>query len=167
MIVNTNILSTERAFSIRYPVKNSRAFCSPNQLYTKTLKIRASEIHTADHMSASFTDTIALFLWNTQRSSASIIRTKALNPTQNQIVISIKNEISEMSIQIHVDIQGEMNISYVFYSISIITSFLLRGGKLRGGLYWADIISHFTLILSRVRREMRRFFFASTRLSVA
>lgn len=53
------------------------------------------------------------------------------------------------------------------YSISTMISFLRRNGKLIGGLYWADIISHFMIYPSRERRSFKYFFFASTLPSVA
>lgn len=41
------------------------------------------------------------------------------------------------------------------------TSFLRRSGKLSGGLYCAEIISHFMIYPSRIRRPRSIFFFAS------
>ena len=51
------MLSTERAFSIKYPVKNSSATRLPHQWYTPRLNKKASAIQKTLQPSASRTET--------------------------------------------------------------------------------------------------------------
>ena len=61
-------------------------FCWPAKCHKPALKASASATHTPVHARDSLTETTCVVRWNTPKSSASIARTNALNPTHNQIV---------------------------------------------------------------------------------
>src|SRR5258708_7374876 len=78
---NTKMLSTDRAFSTRYPVRNSSPRSWPNQRYTPRLKSRATEIHTADQARASPKRTSCALRWKIPISIAIIASTTTPNPS--------------------------------------------------------------------------------------
>src|SRR3990172_6889855 len=85
----TKMLSTLRAFSIRYPVRNSNPRCAPNHQTTPALKSNASAIQKRLQPSASRGPTACAFRWKTPRSRASRPRTKRVNAPHNSGVPTV------------------------------------------------------------------------------
>src|ERR1700745_150145 len=89
MRTKMKMLSPLRAYSIRYPVRNSRALAGPIQCQTSALKPSESVIQTIVQVAASFVLGLCSFRWKTNRSIASTQSTPELKTIQNQRLVCI------------------------------------------------------------------------------
>ena len=80
----TKMLSTLSAFSIRYPVRNSRPRSGPNHRNTPALNTSARAIQKTLQPNASRGPMTWAVRWKTPRSRASMASTNSVKPPQSQ-----------------------------------------------------------------------------------
>lgn len=103
--INTNKLSTDKAFSIQYADWYCANLSNPEVKYTNALNIIANEIQTTDHVAASLFEISWDFLLKTPKSSSSIITTATIKIVPNISIFNKSNyfyELFRKSINHHV-----------------------------------------------------------------
>src|SRR5688572_26343659 len=83
------MLSTDRAYSIRYPVRNSSPEVLPMKRNTTSENVSDRATQSALHAAASLSDTCRGRRWKTSRSTAMSVSTTALKPTHHHMFIGL------------------------------------------------------------------------------